>query len=212
MAGASPAEFHFSAKGITRLASDLANPNRLLKTVGLLLVAQGQEAFKTQSFGAFKWPPRYRGVGGKYVNAAGVISDALKGGSIKKRRTADRVPAIMDTGLLRRSLTSRTDSFKERGAFAIEYGTNVPYAGLHQRGGVSYQHMTPDAKKRIRKWLKREKSPDLWKRFGKLFASKNRSSAIWRTKVHRRPFVGITEKYSTMISSEVARMLATGGA
>ena len=212
MAGPAPAEWKWSPKDYDKLLGRLKNPQPVLKTVGLLLVAQGQEAFKAQRFGAFKWPQRYQGVGGKYINAAGALADVAKGGSIKKRRTADRVPALSDTGMLRKSLTSKSESFRERGAFAIEYGTNLKYAGLHQTGGFSYMHVTQEMKSRIRKFLKREKSPDYWRRFGKLFARKTRTFAIWRTRIHKRPFIGITDKYATQISSEVARVLATGRA
>jgi len=246
MAGASPAEFHYSTKGIARLAADLASPKRLLKTVGLLLVAQGQEAFKTQSFGAFRWKPRYSGgIGGKYLNVAGVISDAEKGGAIKSRRTADRVPALVDTGLLRKSLTSISQMpVKELGAFAVEYGTNVKYAGIHQTGGISFQRVSPTAIKKIGRWLAKQDVREYYKKFSPLFAGmgfkrvkrkgkavkvykkmgilervqkgddideeRELSPRIWATKVHKRPFVGITDKYAKMISSEIARLLAKG--
>ena len=210
MAGPAPAEWKWSPKDYDKLLGRLKNPQPVLKTVGLLLVAQGQEAFKAQRFGAFKWAHRYKGSPGKYINAAGALADLAKGGNIKKRRTADRVPALADTGLLRKSLTSKTTSFSEKGAFAIEYGTNMPYAGMHQKGGYSRINVTSKMIDKLHKWLSKQNEPDYWDRFGSLFDGSG--THVWRTKLHKRPFIGITDKYATQISSEVARVLATGRA
>src|SRR3990172_11172050 len=100
------AEFRAGRKGMARLSADLSNPARTLKRIGALLVAQGQRAFREQRFGSAKWPARYSGISGPYVSVAGVLADVAKGSNPKARRFADRVPALVDTGLLRRSLTS----------------------------------------------------------------------------------------------------------
>lgn len=203
------AEALFDRKTLDRLARELPEPKRTLRKIGALLVAQGQKAFREQRFGAIKWKQRYANAPEPYLNKAGVLRALQAGKNPPARYTQSRVPALVDTGLLRRSLTSKS-AVKEY-KLAVEYGTNVKYASIHQSGGAMTMNATGDLRKRIRAWLKKKANRKFWPRFGKILSKRAPQSTI-RTRIWPRPFIGITPELRAKVSVIVAEDLASGGA
>ena len=92
-----------------------------------------------------EWAPRMN------PNLAGIFSDANQpGGQIKTRRLESR-PVLMDTGTLKKSISSQI--LNETKAFI---GTNVEYAEVQNEGGYSTQIRTNDYdfEKKIDKFIK----------------------------------------------------------
>lgn len=191
-----------SPTGAARLSDVLKNPAALMKKIGAILVAQGQKAFDEQRFGSIKWPEIYGGGGSPFVNVAGVVGDVSAGGEPKARRFTKKKPALYDTGLLLRSIADEGKACKYTGTHSVEYGSAVEYAPLHQFGGVSEQAVSPAAKATLWRWLKKKKNAKYRGRLGWLL---NKRVKVLRTKVQRRPFVGITDDTAEKIRETVER-------
>lgn len=155
------------------LLSGLGDTRRLLTKMGLLMVARAQQAFRDQrQYGGQPWPAR------AVPNVAGIVADLAKGSGVKSRRFDPR-PAVVDTGLLRQSITYRVASD------SVQVGSVLPYFQLHQEGGTSRQTITDTVRTGLAKFLKQR--PDLRSRLGFLFNVKELV-----TNVQKRPSVGVT--------------------
>ena len=93
----------------------------VMQQIAIYLQSQYIKAFEDQGRGGL-WYRR------KVPNVVGIISDLKSGGAIKARRFQER-PVLIDTGRLRMSGGTRIVGDK------IFWGTNVPYAPIHQWGG-----------------------------------------------------------------------------
>lgn len=173
------ATFDKGAK-MERWEKNLDNPRGALKQIGAIVTAESQRAFRDQKHGRDRWEPR------SDVNVFGIIADFAKGGTPPARRF-ERRPALRDTGRLSGSI-----AFKVLGTKAVEIGTNLPYAGVHQYGGtVESEPVTGAVQKALWKWLK-PKDAGLKARLGWLLNKKYRGETI-KGEVPARPFVGITK-------------------
>jgi hypothetical protein len=211
---------------LSGLRERLKNPGGLLKAIGLLLVAQGQAAFKNKRLGDEPWPTRYPEMPEPFINKAGALSDLLRGQKVKDRRL-DREPVLFDRGQLFRSLNFRVVDANTVEAGA--YGPAATYGAQHNVGGTSWQPIDDLARDTLAKQMKAlrrsiqtaGKEPPR-KRKGRLIAEEERGeirarrvqkadkaigmlAALQRmafifhaseleTKLHRRPFMGITNE------------------
>ncbi len=143
------------------------NPIGILGLFGAWFTNELRKAFRTQGARAgggqstslarkgvpppMPWAPR------RVPNVPGVLADLAAGSTPKSRRFVDR-PALIDTGRLRDSI-----AWRPIGRDKIEVGTVVPYADLHQQGGVTTVTVTQKMKDALAKWLK--KSVKAYRRF-----------------------------------------------
>lgn len=156
----------------------------VLERIGAHMVGVTQDGFKQQGRSR-KWRPR------RVPNIAGIIDDLNEGGSIKQRRGKPK-PVLVDTGRLRSSIT-----YKLAGAKAVVFGTNVPYAKVHQEGGYSRMRVTNKAQrslKALRDRAGRRENPDsvlpsgvTWADIGFLYVQKT-----VRIRIIPRPFLEVT--------------------
>lgn len=124
------------------------DPERLLKRIGVVMLAGSQAAFANQRFGSVVWPERYPNQGaGEKLNIAGAVKDLENGPRIKSRRY-DARPAGRDTGDLMGRLTAQV-----RGGL-LEVGSDLPYATRFQSGGESRITITPQIKRNLSLFLK----------------------------------------------------------
>lgn len=190
----------FGAEGkreLLRLRRRVENPGPMLKAFGRLLVRESQRAFEEQQFGEFAWPSRYPSGG---VNIAGSLADLNRGKMPPARRFEPR-PALIDKAMLRRSITSSVDGD------TVTVGSSLPYAGKHQRGGTETQPVTQKAKDTLLKFLKTPLGRAKGRPLRFLFRRDSLS-----TKVHRRPFIGVTERGEEALRGVVERFIETGKA
>jgi phage gpG-like protein len=194
---ASAIEHVISKRILRRLGATLENPRRIVVAFRQILKAQSQRAFAEQKFGEITWPARYPSQKSPKLNIAGAVQDLSTGPRIKARRFEDR-PALLDTGILRRSIAAEIKSDD-----TVEVGTKVPYAIKHQVGGESRQPITAGILENLKRVLKYEeygktkkgkakkidaKTQMLRKRLGFLFGTPELV-----TKINRRPFLGLTD-------------------
>lgn len=134
----------------------LGRPEKLLKLFGYAAASEAQKSFDRQGLNhANEWPERYPGMDEPIVNIAGALMDLAKGPRIKPHRFENR-PAVIDTGLLRRSL-SPGGAVKITGTFSVEVGTTVPYGSAQQFGAEFDIPVTDAQKDNLREWYRREK-------------------------------------------------------
>lgn len=196
--------------------SRATDPKAIGKIVGLTLESQSQRAFLEQRLGEWVWPERYPNMDDPFVNLAALVNWTNDGGQIQ-RRFFDRRPALMGSGDLTRSISSRISSG------VVEVGSALPYAGLHQWGGPSSQPITEQAKKTIGKYIGEEKVDGTWRRKKNLGSNqkKQRETYFYRMKpllgmtamttmVNQRPFLGITDENEREMVSTIEHFVATG--
>jgi phage gpG-like protein len=204
---------------VRRLRGTLAHPERLLPAMSSLMRSQARQAFERQNFGGIAWPARYPNQQPPKVNIAGVVQDLAKGPTIKARRFDDR-PALLDRGDLLRSIATR-----RIGNDAIEQGSVVPYASIHQTGGETKQAVTAAVKQNLGLWLSgRSKTPKK-KGQNKTKAQKRladdrakyRRKLGWlfradeiTTHVAQRPFLGLTGETEKKIDRIITMALGKG--
>lgn len=123
---------NLDAAGIAALTEYLTrNPDRILRQIGVVMLAGSQRAFREQRFGAVVWPKRYPNQPeSETLNIAGAVEDLKSGPRLKSRRYDSR-PAGRDTGDLMGRLTAQV-----RGGL-LEVGSDVPYATRFHAGGES---------------------------------------------------------------------------
>ena len=182
---------HFRKGGkIARIEKKLTSPEVALKQIGALMVAESQRAFKEQQFGAKRWDARAP------INVYGIISDFSEGKSKPPARRFEPRPALRDTGRLAASI-----AFKVTG-MAVEVGTNVEYAQVHQSGGeVESKPITETVQRLLWAWLKKQ-SKQMRGALGFLLNKKYTGQTL-KGKVPARPFIGITDK----TRKDVSRMV-----
>lgn len=166
---------------LDRIAKVLAAPERALKQIGVLLVADSQKAFKSQSFDGKPWPAR------SVPNVFGILADFAAGKAAPPARRFEARPALRDTGRLAQSI-----AFRVIGKNAVEVGTNVEYAAVHQKGGkVESAKITPQVRTALWDWLSRQ-SALLKRQLGWLLNRRYLNKTLSHD-VPARPFLGITE-------------------
>jgi phage gpG-like protein len=172
------ATFEQGAK-LKRIGSKLVDPSKALKQIGVMMVAESQASFKAQRFGQKAWRER-----GK-VNVFGIIADFAQGRRKPPARRFQTRPALRDTGRLANSM-----AFQVKGKI-VEVGTNVPYASLHNFGGVSKsEKISGTVRKNLWAWLKKQNN-ELKGRLGWLLNRKFKDQQL-EQKVPKRQFVGVT--------------------
>jgi len=164
---------------LKRIGNKLVDPSKALKQIGVMMVAESQASFKAQRFGQKAWRER-----GK-VNVFGIIADFAQGRRKPPARRFETRPALRDTGRLANSI-----AFQVKGTI-VEVGTNVPYASLHNFGGVSKSEKISDTvRQNLWAWLKKQNN-ELKGRLGWLLNRKFKDQQL-EQKVPKRQFVGVT--------------------
>lgn len=173
----------------TRLEHNLANPEKALKAIGIVMVAESQRAFTEQRLGDTAWPERAP------VNVFGLLYDFSVGRTEPLQRRFERRPALRDTGRLAQSIASRVG-----GNNTVEVGSNVEYASVHQFGGETESvPMTSGMRRAVWTWLQKQ-STALKRQVGWVLNRKFIDKRITQT-VPARPFLGITDRTRTAVRS-----------
>ena len=182
----------------------LDDPRPALERVGALMLAASQKAFEDQAYGPERWPERYEGQDDPFINVAGALSDVLRDRPIKGRRF-DRRPALIDTSMLRGSLT-----FGVKGKKSVRVGTTDPKAAKHLFGLKSVQAVTDIARKRLVKEYKRFKrlGGSRFQAFKKLGFLHEVSTLD--TDIQRRPFLGFFPDLEKQLAGTVEDFFAEG--
>lgn len=183
----------------TELLRRLRDPRPALRGVGALLAAQAQRAFTEKRLGSFRWPTRYPGQSEPFVNTAAALRDLNLGRPVRQRRL-EREPVLRDEGELFRSM-----NFQVTGRARVEAGVFGPaaqYAGAHQAGRESKQRVTETARQTLSRHRRRARGRmrEALEKLGFIFGVDE-----LRTKVHRRPFVGVTDETERDIREAVER-------
>lgn len=198
-----------SLKVFQKVESAAKDTTPLMKQIGALNVEASQNAFNDQKFGKYEWPERYPFQRGAKLNVAGALSDFNAGKKNPKPNRFEARPALMDTGHLQKSI-----SFQVLNSTTEETGTAMPYASLHQQGGTSTQPITNTAKEGIIDWLwtpSSRKGPFItWKfRKGRAEYASKLGPLLFkgelRTKVSKRPFIGMTDELMSNIINATIR-------
>lgn len=187
---------------VVKVIATLKQKEGLLKGIGDMMVAASHQAFDEQRFGSVDWPQRYPNQNPPFLNVAGAVADFSSGRSEPKSRRFNPRPALRDTSSMMLSI-AREVTDKE----TVEIGTNVPYAPIHQFGGVSSQRVSKDTKKRIAKWLLKDKGKPYR---DKLLPLLKPNLTTWDTEVNRRPFLGVTPKLADDIRDAVVDHVKEG--
>lgn len=193
-----------SGDDLKRLRRRLKDPRPLLKAIGALMESQAQAAFRNQKLGTFRWPERYPNQEDPFVNVAGVVQDFTAAPSRQQplSRRFQRRPALMDTGALAGSISSRI-----RTGNVVETGSTLPYAADHQWGLTSSQAVPEAARKGIRRWLDSDRGKPYKLKLWHLTTSEELT-----TQVNQRPFLGITSRLEQDIAATVELFVAEGDA
>lgn len=167
---------------VERWERNLEAPRLALQQIGLLMVAESQQAFRAQAFGGVTWPGR------RVPNVFGIIADFAAGKKSPPRRRFDPRPALQDTGRLAASIAHRIV-----GKDVVEVGSNLPYAGtMHHGGPTESARITDAVADLLADWLRQEGAP--WRKaLGWILNRKFRGRTL-KGQVRPRPFVGITEQ------------------
>lgn len=184
-----------------RFKRRLDDPRPVLKQIGALMLAESQKAFDDQAYGPERWPERYEGQDEPFINVAGALSDVARDRQIRDRRF-DRRPAVVDTGMLRSSLT-----FGLKGKKAVRVGTTDPKAPKHLFGLSSSQTVTNIARRRLVKEYRRFKRIggnrfEAFKKLGFLH-----SVSRLETQIQQRVFLGIFPDLGRRLISTVEEFL-----
>lgn len=203
-----------SRRILARLGKTLDNPQRILVGIRGILKAQSQDCFKRQAFGEIKWPARYPSQRSPKLNVAGAVQDLAKKPRIKAHRFQDR-PALIDTGILRRDITSVIKP-ASTGDY-VQLGVSKTYAKVHQQGGETRAPITQTIRDNLKIFLKSLRTKrGGYKQPGKKYAKalatqglsggevmykavRKRLGFLFKvnelvTKVNARPFLGITDE------------------
>ena len=177
-----------------------------LKQMGAIMLATSQKAFADQAYGPERWPERYEGQPDPFISVAGALSDLIRDRQIKNRRF-DRRPALVDTGMLRNSLT-----FSVKGKKSVSVGTTDPKAPKHLFGQTSTQAVTDIARKRLSKEYHRLKRQDgarfdAVKKLGFLH-----TVSTLDTQIQQRVFLGFFPDLERELADVVEDHIAGGGA
>ena len=189
-------------ESVVHVLGVLNNKRELLEGIGALMVGVSQRAFDEQQYGDTPWPQRYPNQNPPFLNVAGAIADFAGGRNAPKARRFNPRPALRDTSNLMHSI-----AYEVQGRDTVEVGTPVPYASIHQFGGVSRQPVDKGTKKRIAKWLLKDEGKPYR---DKLLPALKPNLTMWDTEVNRRPFLGVTEQLADDIREAVVTHLEEG--
>lgn len=174
-------------KKMRRWKTNLENPEKALKQIGILMVAESRGSFKKQKFGSEVWDER------AVPNVYGIVSDFWAGKKSPPKRRFDEQPVLSDTGLLKRSITYAVQGD------TVTVGTVVAYADvLHDGGKIKSKTINSQVRQLLWKWLKgrgRKWAGDL----GFLLNKKFKDTEL-EGEVDPRPFVGITKR--TLVNAQ----------
>lgn len=196
------------------LAELLERPRGILEAIGGFIVKESGKAFREQRLGNFPWKPRVN------PNWPALLRDAEKGAAKPPQRRFQERPALMDTGLLARSIAHRVVSNTD-----VEVGVAgvaKAYGDKHQVGGeVETAIVTKAIQHRIWLWIKaaRKAAPRAAARAAASVGTPNQAKAAkaagaagraaaglekvrWllnphlrgqriRHRIHARPFIGL---------------------
>ncbi len=166
---------------VRRIQASAESPTKALRQVGALLVASSQRAFKEQKWDGKEWEPRGA------MNVYGIIADFYEGKRSPPARRFERRPVLRDTGRLASSI-----AFRVVGNDAVEIGSNLPYASVHQDGGpIESKPITEQVQQLLADWLDGAGS-GYRKKLGWLLNAKYRGQTLKGT-VPARRFIGVTK-------------------
>lgn len=169
-------------KKLMDIKQSIDNPVKILKTIGITMVAESQAAFKLQSFGGKSWPPRSK------VNTFGIIKDFAQNKAKPPSRRFETRPALMDTGLLAKSIAYNISSKN-----SVKVGTALPYGSVQNFGGVTKsERITKVMQTKISKWLSKQ-SKSIKAALSFLLGKKLTGKSV-EQKVRARRFIGLTAK------------------
>lgn len=177
--GISDQQYVFDLQGFFK------DPSELLNLLLLEAVAFSQASFSRQGLyqqGEWMPPPE--------INIVGIWRDLNTGKNPPSRRIDPNRKALMDTGLLKRSITWRLISETEG-----EFGSNVSYAADHQFGSEVTLHrmvMRKEIEKKIEAFIKKYKGELNPKQIARIRRLKSISSL--RVNIPKRPFLGFPEE------------------
>lgn len=164
-----------------RIKGVLDDPRPILTKIGVIMVAESQEAFVKQQFGEDVWRPR------RVPNLFGILNDIANNKTPPKRRF-DARPALKDTGDMARKIDKRLI-----GNFVVEVGSNQPYAALMHHGGTSKSVVLSDrVRAALWAWLKKG-GRKYRKELGWVLNRKFRGKQL-TAEIPPRPFVGLTRQ------------------
>lgn len=212
---------------------DLVRIDPLMKRIGAIVAKECRKAFPAQRLGDIEWPARYEGMAEPFINIAGALADWNAGRkNPKPSRFQDR-PALVDERNLWQSITSRPGVDVAGQGATVYVGTNRPYAALHQEGGWAEIPISDRAKDAIQEWLYKHSKKFGLVRSGRKVVHHGRSGReekgktprseyakhvepllhmdVWRRRVARRPFIGVTDGAEREIRLEIAKYLKGHG-
>lgn len=174
-------EYYDEGEKLRRWLRSLDRPQRALKQIGVLMVAESTASFKKQQFGRKKWQARAP------INVYGIIADLTISKKPPSRRFDTR-PALRDTGQM-----SRTIDFDMLGAKEIEVGSNLPYSGVLNFGGaIESEPITQTVQSRLARWL-RTQTAAIQKKLAWL-GMPSMTGKTLKGEVPSRPFVGFSKQ------------------
>lgn len=180
-----------------RMLGNVEDPAPILKQVGALMQSESQAAFKAQKHGKKGWSGR------TVPNVYGIIADLHGTASVPPKRRFEPRPALRDTGRL-----GSTIAFELIGKKAVEVGSNLPYAGVHNEGGpIESLPINETVQEKLGKWLKGPGK--IWKSSLGFLLNKKFTNQTLKGTVEARPFVGLT-KQSIADINEVVRFTLFG--
>lgn len=202
-------------KTLFRIQTLLQRPERVLKQIGAVVLADAQKAFRDQALGEIRWAARYPRQSSPHVNIAGIVADFTAGRKNPPPRRFDNRPAGIDTGLTLRSL-SPSKSISTSG-YVVTIKSSSPNAAKINSGGTSRQTITKVVKDLLNTWMKKERKAynrkvkkglkdksilsgtATVKKAGLRFGAVQKlgflfSKKVLVTNVGKRPFLGITDE------------------
>lgn len=176
-----PGEIFDEGDKVRKWIRALDKPEAVLKTIGLLMVAESSSSFKKQGFGRVKWQSR------SPINVYGIIADMSNGKTPPSRRF-DQRPVLRDTGQMANTL-----AFDFLGSKEIEVGSNLEYSGVLNFGGpIESEPITENVQSKLARWLK-TKTQAIRKKLDWLTWPSFTGKTL-KGEVPPRPFVGLTEQ------------------
>lgn len=176
-------DFDQGAK-MRRWKTNLERPEKALKQIGIMMVAESRGAFKKQRFGSERWSARGT------PNVFAIISDFHAGKKTPPKRRFEDRPAMRDTGLLMRSITYAVSGD------TVTVGTVVHYADvLHDGGAIKSKTINQLVQRLLHAWLKGKGRK--WRGDLGYLLNKSYLDTELEGTVEARPFVGITARTLT---------------
>jgi phage gpG-like protein len=154
------------------------NKPRLMREIGELVVNDALKNFKDEAFEGQKWKPRKDG-----------SSTGDRGG---------RRNLLVKSGKLRRSIRVTKAT-----ANSVSVGSDVPYAKIHNEGGVTNPKVTPRSRRFFWAMYKKTGNP----RFKAMATTKQNS---FRVNIPARPFLKITPKLKEKIKAKINETIFKG--